>query len=103
MRMCSHTTSRWTNARCQGSASPPTRRRTNSLTDVAWMFSPAIVTHQHVYPHCSTLAELVNRRDLGAHRAVEAALKSAKVAAEVLRVAQEAQRLRNLFVASASH
>jgi PAS domain S-box-containing protein len=42
-------------------------------------------------------------RDLGAQRAVEAALKSAKVAAEAHRVAAEAQRLRNLFVASVSH
>ena len=42
-------------------------------------------------------------RDLGAQRAVDAALKSAKVAAETHRVAEEAQRLRNLFVASVSH
>ena len=42
-------------------------------------------------------------RDLGASRAVDAALKSAKVAAEAHRVATEAQRLRNLFVASVSH
>jgi PAS domain S-box-containing protein len=42
-------------------------------------------------------------RDLGAQRAVEAALKSAKIAAQAHHVAQEAQRLRNLFVASVSH
>lgn len=42
-------------------------------------------------------------RDLGARRAIDAALKSAKAAAKAHRVAEEAERLRNLFVASVSH
>jgi PAS domain S-box-containing protein len=42
-------------------------------------------------------------RDFSARRAIEAALKAGKAAAEAQRVAEEANRLKTLFVASISH